>query len=77
LIGKLLVVVLIASLLIIPVLVIWRQRPLWQYNTSGTANAVAISSDGSMVAVGVQTGTKGGEVLLFNRADSIWPACVL
>ncbi len=64
-------VVLIASLPIIPALVIWQQRPLWQYNTSGTANAVAISSDGSIVAVGVQTGTKGGEVLLFNRAGSL------
>ena len=63
--------VLIASLPIIPALVIWQQRPLWQYNTSGTANAVAISSDGSIVAVGVQTGTKGGEVLLFNRAGSL------
>ena len=70
-ISKLLVVVLIASLPIIPALVIWQQRPLWQYNTSGTANAVAISSDGSVVAVGVQTGTKGGEVLLFNRAGSL------
>jgi hypothetical protein len=65
------VVVLVASLPIIPVLVIWQQRPLWQYNTSGTANAVAISSDGSVVAVGVQTGTKGGEVLLFDRAGSL------
>jgi hypothetical protein len=62
---------LIASLPIIPALVFWQQRPLWQYNTSGTANAVAISSDGSIVAVGVQTGTKGGEVLLFNRAGSL------
>ena len=70
-ISKLLVVVLIASLPIIPALVIWQQRSLWQYNTNGTANAVAISSDGSIVAVGVQTGTKSGEVLLFNRAGSL------
>jgi len=71
LISKLLVMVLIASLPIIPALVFWQQRPLWQYNTSGTANAVAISNDGSIVAVGVQTGTKSGEVLLFNRAGSL------
>jgi len=71
LISKLLVVVLIASIPIIPALVIWQQRTLWQYNTNGTANAVAISSDGSIVAVGVQTGTKGGEVFLFNRAGSL------
>jgi len=71
LISKLLVVVLIASLPIIPALVFWQQQPLWQFNTSGTANAVAISSDGSIVAVGVQTGAKGGEVLLFNRAGSL------
>ncbi|HVH15030.1 MAG TPA: hypothetical protein VNA15_04850 [Candidatus Angelobacter sp.] len=65
------VVVLLASLPVIPVLVLWQQRPLWQYNTNGTANAVAMSSDGSYVAVGAQTGSRGGGVLFFNRAGPL------
>src|SRR5437879_4891983 len=49
------------------------QRPLWQFSTYGKATSVAISPDGSYVAVGVQTSYNPsiGQVLLLNKTGSV------
>ena len=65
------IAIILALVMIIPVLALWQQNPLWQYTTNGTTNAVAISSDGSYLATGVQTGQNSGRILLFNRAGTL------
>src|SRR5438445_6373749 len=49
------------------------QRPLWQFSTYGKDTSVAISPDGSYVAVGVQTSYDPsiGQVLLLNKTGSV------
>jgi hypothetical protein len=45
----------------------------WFYNGYGGVDSVAISSDGSFVAAGLETGSQSGRLLLFNRSSSlIW-----
>lgn len=65
------VVVCVAILLVVPVLASWQQWGLWRYSTNGTPNSVAISSDGSYLAVGVGTGPQNGKVLLFDKTGSL------
>jgi DNA-binding beta-propeller fold protein YncE len=65
------VVLSIAILLVVPVLALWQQWGLWRYATYGTTNSVAISSDGSHLAVGVQSGAQSGKILLFDKSGSL------
>ena len=69
--SKILLAASLSLFLIIPPLVLYQQGVLWQYSTSGTPNSVAVSSDGSYVAVGVQTGTKSGAIMLLNKSGSL------
>jgi len=69
---KVLIVVLcVAILLAVPVLALWQQWGLWRYTTYGTTNSVAISSEGSYLAVGVQSGAQSGKILLFDKAGAL------
>lgn len=65
------VVLCVAILLVVPVFALWQQWGLWRYTASGTPNSVAISSDGSYLAVGVGIGPQSGRILFFNRAGSL------
>ena len=67
----LVVVLCVAILLVVPVLALWQQWGLWRYSTNGQPNSVAISSDGSYLAVGVGTGPQTGRILFFDRAGSL------
>jgi len=67
----LLVVVCVAIFLVVPVLALWQQWGLWRYSTNGAPNSVAISSNGSYLAVGVGIGPQGGRILFFDRAGSL------
>src|SRR5437870_12208611 len=67
----LVVVLCVAILLVVPVLALWQQWGLWRSSTSGQPNSVAISSDGSYLAVGVGTGPQRGRILFFDRAGSL------
>src|SRR6058998_65625 len=67
----LIIVLCLALLLVVPVLALWQQWGLWRYTTYGTTNSIAISSDGSYLAVGVQTGLQTGRILFFDNAGSL------
>lgn len=47
------------------------KTPLWVYHTSGTVNSVAITDNGSYVAVGVGFNLTSGAVLLFDSAGNL------
>jgi hypothetical protein len=44
---------------------------IWQVATPGTVNSVALSSDGSYAAAGIQTGNSGGMVDLIGKNGSV------
>jgi len=47
--------------------------PLWTFGTSGTINSLAVSENGSYVAVGEGFNGSGGAILLFNgRGSLLW-----
>jgi hypothetical protein len=63
--------------MIIPALALYQQGVLWQYSTSGTPNSVAVSFDGSYLAVGVQTSAKGGVTMLLSKSGALlWSRAV-
>ena len=53
---------------IAPIVAVLQQGVLWQHSTNGAANSIALSSNGSYVAVGLQTGPASGSIQLYNKA---------
>ena len=56
---------------IAPIVAVVQQGVLWQHSTYGAPNSVALSRDGSYVAVGLQTGQANGSIQLYNKAGSL------
>ena len=70
-------IVLIAPTTILALLNYSNQQPLWSFTTYGSANSVALSSDGSYVALGITTQccgpSRSGQVLLLDKTGrTLW-----
>ena len=52
---------------IAPIVAVLQQGVLWQHSTYGAPNAIALSRDGSDIAVGLQTGQASGSIQLYNK----------
>jgi hypothetical protein len=68
LVRKLLLGATLSLFAIAPVVAVLQQGVLWQHSTYGAPNSVALSSDGSYVAVGLQTGPASGSIQLYDKA---------
>jgi hypothetical protein len=67
LVSKLLLGATLSLFAIAPIVAVLQQGVLWQHSTYGAANAIALSSDGSYIAVGLQTGPASGSIQLYDK----------
>jgi hypothetical protein len=70
-------IILVAPTTILALLNYSNQQPLWSFTTYGWANSVALSSDGSNVALGIATQccgpSRSGQVLLLDKTGrTLW-----
>lgn len=64
-------IALLLVLLILTSAIAAQETLVWRHSTYGSANSVAISSDGSYEVATLETGTRSGKVLFFNKAGSM------
>lgn len=75
--SKLLLGATLSLFAIAPIVAVMQQGVLWQHSTYGAANSIALSSNGSYVAVGLQTGPASGSIQLYSRGSSLlWTRAV-
>ena len=70
-------IILIAPTTILALVNFSNQQPFWSFTTYGSANSVALSSDGSNVALGIATQccgpSRSGQILLLDRTGrTLW-----
>jgi len=68
LVSKLLLGATLSLFAIAPIVAVLQQGVLWQHSTYGAPNSIALSNDGSYIAVGLQTGPASGSIQLYNKA---------
>src|SRR5438034_11395362 len=68
LVSKLLLGATLSLFAIAPIVSVLQQGVLWQHSTYGAPNSIALSSDGSYVAAGSQTGPASGSIQLYDKA---------
>ncbi len=77
LVSKLLLGATLSLFAIAPIVAVLQQGVLWQHSTYGAPNSIALSGDGSYVAVGLQTGQASGSIQLYDKAGLLlWTRAV-